>query len=114
MSAWPGKGPTNGAALTAEEPLTTPASPDPVNEAPRAELKKSPYPEPLFDAKPAVWVSNVSVCRPSEFVFTPGPKTIGVLAKLIVCGDGSVSPTITGVSLVPVMVTVSGWVTMPP
>src|SRR5665811_1144009 len=114
MSAWPGKGPTNGGALTAEEPVTMPASPDAVNVAPRAELKKSPEPKPLFDAEPAAWLSNVSVCRSSEFVFTPGPKTIGDFTKLIVCDDGSVSPTITGVSLVPVMVTVIGWETMPP
>ena len=62
----------NGAVERAPDPLTTPASPDPVNVASRAALKKLPNPSPLFDVDPAVWESNVSVLSPSEFVFVCG------------------------------------------
>src|SRR5581483_65064 len=110
-----GSGPMNGAAVTPEaDPTTTPAWPEAVNIASRLELVKLPKPVPLFEAKPVASDWNVSVGRPSALSLTPALSTIGDLSRMTVCVVGSLSLVITGTSLAPVMVTVTGVVTMPP
>src|ERR1700738_3721872 len=98
----------NGAALTEDEPLTTPALPDPENVASSASLSKLPCPPPLLEGEPCgdLLVSNVSLSRPSEFVLTPAASTMGVtgLKTTTACVAGLVSLRMVGASLAPVMV----------
>ena len=107
----PGSGPTNGAAETEDEPMTTPAFPDAEKSAPSAALWKCP----LLPA-PVDTPSNVSVFRPSEFTLTPWASTVGPAgaATITVCTAGSTSPTIDGASLVPVTVTTTSCDVTPP
>src|SRR4029450_9167572 len=89
-------------------PCTTPALPEWVNVASSAELEKLPV--------PTLTLSNVSVARPSEFVFCPAGSVLGEtgLTTITPCVGGLVSATIDAGSLVPLIVMVSVPGTDPP